>query len=106
MKLEDCDIIERSQHYKLSSNIIMQTGLFKFSWADFKSALIYGALWGGLTVAIKITEIGSIFDLNWKELIDIFAMTGLAIAITLVKNLLTTKDGNFLGAVRVKDPQY
>ena len=75
--------------------------MLKLNWINVKSALVYGLLWGLLAVFIEIKEIGDVFKLNWQDLLNVFVMAGLAIVITLVKNILTTDSGNFVGAIKV-----
>lgn len=77
------------------------SGFFKLNLANVYSALVYGVMWGLLTMFIKISEIGSIFNLNWAELLNIFAMAFIGFLIPIVKNLLTTEKGKFVGLVKV-----
>ncbi len=79
-------------------------GILKLSWANVWSALVYGLMWGTLAVFVRVSEIGNIFALDWKDLLNIFVMSGIAVGITLVKNLLTTNSGNFVGVVKVIPP--
>lgn len=76
-------------------------GILSLSWANIWSALVYGLLWGLLAVFIKISEIGNIFNLNWHDLLNVFIMAGIGFLIPIIKNLLTTDKGNFLGIIKV-----
>lgn len=86
----------------------MKNGLFKLDWANIKSAIIYGlvamAVVFVLSVAESIINAGSIFGVDWSNVVDQGAIKTLGVFVTLVsvvKNLLTTDKGNFLGAVEV-----
>lgn len=86
----------------------MNNGLFKINFVNVKSAFVYGvvAMFLGalLAVASYIYEAGTIFGLDWKVVIDkgVMAALGTFVAtVSIIKNLLTTDKGNFLGAVKV-----
>lgn len=86
----------------------MKNGLFSLTWSNIKSAIVYGLLTMGLAFVLSIAEsvlkAGSIFGLNWHHIVDSGVMTSLGIFVTsvsVVKNLLTTSKGNFLGLVKV-----
>jgi len=76
-------------------------GILKLSWANIWSALVYGLMWGLLAVFIRISEIGNIFELNWHDLLNVFIMAAIGFLIPIIKNLLTTDKGNFLGVIKV-----
>lgn len=88
----------------IKENKFMESGMLKLNKENFKSALVYGLLWGLLAVAVRVDEVGDIFALNWRELVNVGVTGGLAVGISLLKNLLTTTSGNFLGAVKVIPP--
>lgn len=80
----------------------------KLNWINIKSAVIYGFVTMlvvfVLAIAEKILQAGSIFGIDWRGVIDVGAMTTLSVFVTsvsLVKNLLTSNAGKFLGAVTV-----
>lgn len=79
----------------------MKNGIFKLDWANIKSALVYGLLWALLAMAIDIEKAGSIFNIDWKMIVDGGAIAFIAAVVSLLKNLLTTNQGNFLGVVKV-----
>ena len=83
----------------------MSNGIFKLDWVNVKSSLVYGGLWGLLAVLIRIKEVGNIFNLNWMDLANVFAMAAIAIVIVLLKNMFTTDSGKFLGVVSVTAPK-
>lgn len=83
-------------------------GFLNLNWANIKSALVYGfmtlAVVFALSVVQSIQAAGTIFGLDWKEIVDkgvVGTMPVLVIAISLLKNILTTDKGKFLGAVTV-----
>lgn len=85
--------------------------MFKINWINVKSALVYGILTAFfvfiLSLLGSIMKAGSIFGLNWKEILDIGVMSTLSIFVTtisLIKNLFTTDAGNFLGITKVIPP--
>lgn len=75
--------------------------MFKLNIANVMSSLVYGLLWGLLAVFAEISKAGSILNLEWKNLLDVFAMAFIAIVIVLLKNLLTNDEGKFLGLTKV-----
>jgi ABC-type glycerol-3-phosphate transport system permease component len=86
----------------------MLNGLFTLTWANVKSALIYGALALITTFLLSLLQsvlnAGSIFGLDWKSIIDSAAIATIPVLITFIslgKNLLTTSQGNFLGVTEV-----
>lgn len=92
----------------------MKNGIFTLELANFKSAIMQGAvamvLGAGVAVAKYVYDAGTIFGLDWHLLIDKGAMAALGIFIAIVSlttSALTTKKGNFLGAVKtVPDKKY
>lgn len=83
-------------------------GLFTLTWSNVKSAVTYGVLTLAVTFALSIAQsvlhAGSIFGLDWKQIVDsavIGTIPALIVIISLAKNLLTNSKGNFLGAVEV-----
>lgn len=89
-------------------------GLFTLTWSNIKSAVVYGVLTSVVTfLAVFIAGIvshGSIYGVDWANLLDksIIATLGVWVAmISILKNLLTTSQGKFLGFLDVipdKDP--
>lgn len=86
----------------------MKNGLFKLNWVNVKSAIVYGLVSMAFAAIVTFGEAikahGSIFGLDWHNIIDTTAMAVLGAFVTLtsvIKNLLTTEKGNFLGAVKV-----
>lgn len=86
----------------------MKNGLFKLTWENIKSAIVYGLLTLAatfvLSVAQKVMDAGTFFGLNWLAIIDSSAVSTLPLIITavsIIKNLLTTSDGKFLNTTDV-----
>lgn len=72
----------------------MESGLLKLNMANVYSALVYGFIMLGFYVISQ----GSVFGLDWRALVDVTVM---GIIGSLIKNLGTTNDGNFLGVIPV-----
>jgi len=82
----------------------MKNGIGKLSSVNVKSALVYGLLWGLLAVLLQVQSAGSVFGLNWKDVVDTGVLAVIASVISLLKNLFTTNEGNFAGLVQVVEP--
>lgn len=83
-------------------------GYLTLTWSNVKSALVYGVLTSLTTfllvVAQGILDHGSIFDVDWTSLVDQGAIAVLGVFVTIVsilKNLLTNAQGQFLGMFTV-----
>lgn len=83
-------------------------GLFQLSWANIKSAIVYGLLTVlaifALSIFQSILDVGSIFGLDWKSIIDHSVIATIPLLITgvsLFKNFLTNNKGQFLGVTEV-----
>jgi len=83
----------------------MKNGIFKLSLVNVKSALVYGLLWGLLAMLLNMQMAGSVFNLNWKDVVDSGIMAMIAAVISLLKNLFTTDEGKFVGLVDVVEPK-
>ena len=66
------------------------------------SALISGLLMAILVVLIEIVNAKTIYSLDWKTIISDGVIALLTAIVSLIKSLLTTSNGNFIGAVKVK----
>lgn len=82
----------------------MENGIGKLSWANIKSALVYGVMWTLLAVCVYIVETGSIYAVNWKEVLNSGVLGLIGIIISIIKNLLTTSEGDFVGLIKVIPP--
>lgn len=87
--------------YQLINNN-MKTDFLMVSWTDVKSALVSALVLSLLAILSYIVQEGSIFDLDFKTLINIGVMAGLVSIVSLLKSFFTTNNGNFLGAVNIK----
>lgn len=83
-------------------------GIFTLTWENIKGAVLYGVLTCLVTfllvVGNSIVTHGSIYGLDWPNIIDqgILAVLGILVAsVSIIKNLLTDNQGNFLGVVKV-----
>lgn len=82
--------------------------MFTLNKTNLKSALVYGIVTVfvvfALSVMEKIIEHKSIFGVDWRGVIDFASLSVLSILVvivSLVKNFLTTKAGNFFGVITV-----
>lgn len=80
----------------------MNSNFFTLSWKDVKSAIVYGLLIAILTVLIFIKTAGSIYSIDWKTALDMFVISLITSGVSLLKSLLTTSDGKFVGLIKVK----
>lgn len=83
-------------------------GIFTLTWANVKSAIVYGLLVLGVSFALAFAQgvlnAGSIFGLDWKHIVDtsvIATLPILVVSLSLLKNLFTTSSGKFLGMTKV-----
>lgn len=71
--------------------------LFQFKWLEVKSAVISGLLMALLVIASSIIASGSIYGLNWSNLLDVGVMAFITSMVSLIKSILTNEVGEFLG---------
>lgn len=83
----------------------MENGIGKLDFTNVKSAIAYGLVTAFLVVLETAIESlitsGNLFAINWKELANTSILSGLVVVVSLIKNLLTTSAGNFLGLMKV-----
>lgn len=82
--------------------------MFTLSWSNVKSAIVYGLLTLVavflFSVAQSVLDVGSIFGLDWKHIVDtavIATIPSVVTVLSLLKNFLTTNKGKFLGVATV-----
>jgi len=75
--------------------------IFTIGWVNIKSALIYGLVTGVVAVGLYTIGQGDVFSLQIKPIANVFTFAFLGVFVSLLKNLLTTKGGNFAGVVKV-----
>lgn len=68
-----------------------------------KSALVSAVLMALVQVAGYIIGIGNIFAIDWKVMANMGVIALLTGLVSVVKNLLTTDNGNFAGIIKVKE---
>ena len=86
------------EYLQVNYNNNMENGIFKLNWVNVKSALIYGLIFGLVAVVGYMLKVGTVFALDWHILVDSFVFGFLG---SVIKNLLTTSEGNFVGLVKV-----
>lgn len=74
----------------------MNSNFFRLKWED-----VWGAVVSSVLVALLgyVLMVGDVFSLDWRTVINTAVMAG---AGSLLKALLTTEDGKFVGMVQVK----
>lgn len=75
---------------------------FNLSWTEIKSAVVYAVLTALVAMGMYALGIGDIFTVSIKPLVNIGAMSLLVGMISIIKNLLTTYNGKFIGSIQVK----
>lgn len=80
----------------------MESGIGKLDWVNIKSALVFGILSAVLAMGMYVVGVGDIFALDGKALANAGVFGGLNTLLSLLKSLLTTDSGNFVGAVKVR----
>jgi len=78
------------------------SNLFSINWIEIKNGLALALITGIVTMFLQIIEIGSVYDLDWKALMNSGILAFLVLFVSTLKDLLTTKKGNLLGVVQVK----
>lgn len=69
---------------------------FNLEGKDWLGALVSAILVAGIGYVLQV---GDVFALDWKQIVNIAVMSGLG---SLLKSLLTTNEGKFVGAIPVK----
>lgn len=88
-------LLESKKEKKIMSKFMTLTK------ANINSALVYFVLFALLDMALYVKSVGSVFNVDWRALVDAGFFGGLAFLISVLKNLLTTQDGKFLGITQV-----
>lgn len=78
------------------------SNFFVWSMKDVYSALMSVLITVLIAVGVYVTNVGSIWKIEWKALVDIGVMAGIVAVVSMLKSLLTTKDGKFAGVVKIK----
>lgn len=73
------------------------------SWTSIRQALVMGIVAGILATIAYVLKVGDVFAIDVHALVNVFALAGFTAISAFLTNLGTTKKGNFLGAVNVKD---
>lgn len=83
-------------------------GFLTLTWSNLKSAFVYGVLTSTVTFVLVVGTLilshGSIYGIDWANVIDkaAIAVIGILVAfVSVLKNLLTDSQGKFLGAFTV-----
>lgn len=79
----------------------MNNEIFTLNITQVKSAIVSGVLTAILGAAGYIIGVGDVFAIDVHALTNVTALAFLTTVVSLVKSLLTTSQGNFIGAVKV-----
>ncbi len=74
----------------------MKSNIFNLNWRDLVSAVVSGVL---MATSAYISSLADIFTVNFHQLLSIALGTGL---VSLMKAFLTTSQGQFVGAIKIK----
>lgn len=77
--------------------------MFSLSKENVKSALVYTVLTAVVSMGMYVVGVGDVFKVDAHTLINSGVMAFIIGIVSLLKNLLTDKAGNFLGMVKVVD---
>jgi len=86
---------ELEDFYQLSNKKTMN-GILTLSWGNVKSALVYGLVAGLVAVVAYMVSVGDVWALNVHSLVNGFVF---GVITSVVKNLATTNNNNFVGVV-------
>lgn len=75
--------------------------MFTLNKTNFKSAFIYVVLSAAVQVTTYVVTLGDVYTVNTRALVNIGVLSFLMGITSLLKNLLTTDEGKFLGLVKV-----
>lgn len=76
--------------------------MFSLNWTNVKSALVSGVITAVLAGASYIIGLGDVFSIDVHALVNVISLAALTAIVSLVKSLLTTDSGNFVGSVNIK----
>lgn len=80
---------------------IMNSKLFNFNFIDLQRALSLGLCLAIVIVISYIIKAGTIWGLNWMDILSSGIIGFLGVLGSFLRTLLTTQDGNFIGLVQV-----
>ena len=72
------------------------------NWNNIKGAFISALLTAKLAVLIYVTSLKDIFEFDPHQAVNIGAMSLMTGIVSLLKSLLTSDSGKFLGMTKVK----
>lgn len=70
--------------------------------ANIKSALISALLMGILAMAVYTLGVGDIWKIDTRALINVGIMSLLTGVVSMLKSMMTTSEGNFVGVIKIK----
>lgn len=78
------------------------TNLFKLDLVEVQSALVYGLLTALGAVLAYVVQIGDVFKLDWRVIVNVAVISFSIFLLSLIKNFLTDSEGKFVGLIKVK----
>lgn len=76
--------------------------MFQLTWSNVKGAIVSAVITGVLAIVGYIIGVGDVFNIDFRALVNVGSLSALTAITSLIKSLLTTKSGDFVGAVAVK----
>ena len=73
------------------------------NWTNIKSALVSSFLTGVAAMLMYILGVGTIFGIDFQNLVTVGVLATIPGIVSLIKQLTTTDRGNFIGAVKIQD---
>jgi len=80
-------------------------GFLQLDWTNVRSAVVYGLLTMLVAGLDYVLKLGDTSLIHIHDLTNVMVLAGGVFFISLLKNLLTTSSGKFLGSVQVTPPK-
>ena len=95
------DVTEEIGELLFNNNKYMGN-LFEITKEDVRGALVSATFMAVTAILVYVYEQGSIWALDFAELVNVGVMAAIVYLISIAKNFLTDSDGKFVGAVKIK----
>lgn len=97
------EITEEVGNYKFNQENFMSSKFGRLDGTDIKSALVLAGLTAAGAGLAYIIGLGDLFLIQFKPLVNVVGISLAVGLLSIIQSALTTKQGNFIGAVKVKD---
>lgn len=77
--------------------------MFQLNALNIKSALVYVFLAAFFQLLSYIIGVGDVWKLDYHTIVNTFVIAFAVGCLSIIKNLLTTSDGKFLGVTQVTE---